>query len=58
MTETKDMDVPQEDLEEIPKGQQRFDNVYLLLILSLIIPFLMYNLWGMIEIASLPNFVP
>ncbi len=54
----KDTNVPQEDVEEIPKGQRYFDNFFLLLLAGLIIPFLMYNLWGMIELMTVPDFVP
>ena len=58
MSEAKDTNVPQEEVEEIPKGQRYFDNFFLLLVVGLIIPFLMYNLWGMIELMSVPDFVP
>ena len=58
MSEAKDTNVPQEDVEEVPKGQRYFDNFFLLLVVGLIIPFLMYNLWGMIELISVPDFVP
>lgn len=58
MSETRDIDIPEEDSEEIPKGQRYFDNFILLLVIGLLVPFLLYNLWGMIELALVPDFVP
>ena len=39
----------QMDLEEKTLGQRLFDNMYLLLVLSLLISFVLYNVWGLVE---------
>ena len=39
---------------EIPRGQKFFDNIWLLLILSLAISLIVYNLWGLIDLAFVP----
>ena len=38
------------DSANIPKGQIWFDRIFLLLILSIVITGLIYNVWGMIEL--------
>ncbi len=43
-----------ESEQEIPKGQFYFDNLLWLFILSLVISFVIYNAWGLIEIMSTP----
>lgn len=40
--------------EEISLGQKFFDNMFLLLILSLLITFVLYNVWGLIETLGVP----
>lgn len=45
---------PQEGQQEIPKGQKFFDNLLWLFILSLVISFVIYNAWGLIEIMNTP----
>ena len=39
--------------EKISLGQKLFDNMFLLLIISLLINFVIYNLWGLIETLSI-----
>jgi hypothetical protein len=39
----------------IPLGQRLFDNVFLLLAAGLLIMFLLYTGWGLLEITSLPQ---
>ena len=41
--------------EEVPLGQRLFDNPFLLLLLGLVVMFGFYTIWGLIEIASLPQ---
>ncbi len=38
------------DPEPIPSGQEWFDRIFLLLILSIALSGLFYNVWGMIEL--------
>ena len=45
---------PQEDQQEIPKGQKFFDNLLWLFILSLVISLVIYNAWGLLEIMNTP----
>ena len=39
---------------DIPKGQQLFDNSWLLLVAGLVVMFVFYTIWGLYEIYSLP----
>ncbi len=41
---------PKKELEPIPTGQQWFDRIFLLLVLSILISGLAYNAWGLIEL--------
>lgn len=49
--------VPPPD-EEIPFGQIIFDNIWLLFLLGIAIPFLLYLVWGLLDIASTPVLPP
>jgi len=40
--------------KEIPSGQVWFDRIFLWFVVSLLITGVMYTVWGLIEIASLP----
>lgn len=39
----------------VPLGQRLFDNVFLLLAAGLLIMFLLYTGWGLLEITGLPQ---
>jgi hypothetical protein len=39
---------------EIPLGQRLFDRIFLLLIVSLLISGVLYNLWGLLEVLDAP----
>ena len=41
---------PASEPEPIPSGQNWFDRIFLLLILSIVISGLFYNIWGLIEL--------
>jgi hypothetical protein len=41
--------------ERPPLGQRFFDNMFLLLALGLLIMFLVYTGWGLLEIATMPQ---
>jgi hypothetical protein len=41
--------------DEIPLGQRLFDRPFLLLAAGLVVMFLFYTGWGLIEILSLPQ---
>ncbi len=49
---------PKDDLndpnEPIPWVQQLLDSPFILLFLGVLIPMLVYNLWGVVEIMMLP----
>lgn len=51
---TRPADSPSAD-ESIPLGQRLFDNIFLLLAAGLIIMLLLYTLWGLWEVLSLPT---
>lgn len=40
--------------EHIPLGQRLFDNVFLLLALGMIVMFVIFTGWGLLEIYTLP----
>lgn len=40
--------------ENITLGQKLFDNMFLLLIISFLITFVLYNVWGLIETLGVP----
>ncbi|MDP2718531.1 MAG: hypothetical protein Q8P44_01665 [Dehalococcoidia bacterium] len=39
----------------IPSGQRFYDNVWLLLILGLVVPTLIYTVWGLYEVMTIPK---
>jgi len=39
----------------VPSGQVIYDNIYLLLVLGIVVPTLIYTVWGLIEIMQTPN---
>jgi len=41
--------------ERPPLGQRLFDNMFLLLALGLLIMFIVYTGWGLLEIVNLPQ---
>jgi hypothetical protein len=45
---------PDEDLERIPFMQRLLDNPFLLLFLGVAIPTVLYVIWGVMEIVSIP----
>ena len=44
--------------EPIPRGQKFFDNLWLLLLISLGITLLFYNAWGIANLLSVPWVTP
>ena len=45
---------PSEGIERIPVMQRILDNSFLLLFLGVTIPTVLYILWGVMEVASIP----
>lgn len=43
-----------DDKEKIPMMQQLLDNPFLLLFLGVMIPMVVYTLWGVIDILTIP----
>lgn len=39
----------------IPSGQALYDNIILLLILGIVVPTLVYTVWGLVEIMNIPQ---
>ena len=48
------MSETQRDEEAVPWMQQLLDNPFLLLFLGVMIPMVVYTLWGVIDIITLP----
>lgn len=40
--------------EPVSQGQKIFDNIWLLFLLSLLISTLIYNVWGIMDLLSVP----
>ena len=40
--------------EAIPAGQKLFDNMFLWLVLSFLISGVLYNIWGLVEVFTVP----
>lgn len=51
MSESPKPEVP---LERVPVMQQLLDNPFLLLFIGITIPTVLYIVWGVMEIASIP----
>ena len=45
---------PKQEKETITQGQKMFDNVWFLFIMSLLISTLIYNVWGIVNLLSVP----
>ncbi len=43
-----------DESEPVPAMQKLLDNPFLLLFLGVLIPMLLYNLWGVIDILTVP----
>lgn len=46
------------DRKPIPFGQILFDDVFLLLLLGLVVPFIIYTVWGLMDIGGIPTLPP
>jgi hypothetical protein len=44
---------PEQPREQVPLGQRLFDRPFLLLVACLVVMFVFYTGWGLIELASL-----
>lgn len=40
--------------QPIPKGQALFDNIFLWAVLSIALSVLLYNVWGLVDLMSVP----
>ncbi len=58
MAETSQKALPNDDLEEreqgIPVMQQLLDNPFMLLFLGVVVPTVLYVIWGVMEIVGIP----
>lgn len=43
-----------QDEERVPIGQVIFDELFLFFMLSLVISFMVYNVWGLMDLLSTP----
>jgi hypothetical protein len=48
----------EKEQERIPLGQVIFDELFLLFLLSLVISFVVYNVWGLMDLLRTPVLVP
>lgn len=55
---TADFDDRQPEQERPPWPQILMDDMFLLLALGLIVPTLLYIMWGLMDLASVPVFRP
>jgi hypothetical protein len=54
MPPTEQTPVSQASSERVPTMQQILDNPFLLLFLGVTIPTVLYVIWGVMEVASIP----
>ena len=54
MATTEDASAPARHIEHIPVMQRLLDDPFLLLFLGVTVPAVLYTLWGVMEIASVP----
>lgn len=54
MATTEGAPAPERETEQIPFMQRLLDNPFLLLFLGVVIPAVLYTLWGLMEVASVP----
>jgi hypothetical protein len=54
---TGEMGTPDEG-SPVPWQQVLFDDIFLLLVIGLVVPTLFYIVWGLMELANVPVFVP
>ena len=54
MATTEGAPTPAPRLEHVPFMQRLLDNPFLLLFLGVVLPAVLYTLWGVMEIASIP----
>jgi hypothetical protein len=54
MSSTETQQAESDPLEPVPFMQRVLDNPFLLLFLGVAIPTVLYTLWGVMEIASIP----
>ncbi len=45
---------PDDENEKVPLIQQLLDNPFLLLFIGVMVPMIVYSLWGVIEILTIP----
>lgn len=55
---TNKEDTPNREEEKIPLGQVLFDELFLFFLLSLVLSFMLYNVWGMLDLLRTPVFTP
>jgi len=48
------MNAADDDNEPVPWMQQLLDNPFLLLFIGVLVPMLVYTLWGVIDILTIP----
>ncbi|MEZ5889420.1 MAG: hypothetical protein R3D52_03635 [Xanthobacteraceae bacterium] len=54
MATTDGAPAPAREIERIPFMQRLLDNPFLLLFLGVTLPAVLYTLWGIMEVASVP----
>jgi hypothetical protein len=52
------MEPDRKEEEQVPFGQIVFDELFLFFMLSLVISFVVYNVWGLMDLLSTPLLVP
>ncbi len=40
--------------EKVPRGQEIFDNILVLFLVSLVLSAVLYNVWGLLDLLSTP----
>jgi hypothetical protein len=54
MATTEGAPAPVSEIQRVPFMQRLLDNPFLLLFLGVVVPAVLYTLWGVMEVASVP----
>jgi hypothetical protein len=54
MADTENTNQPDDENERIPTMQKLLDNPFLLLFLGVVMPTVLYLIWGVMEIITIP----
>ncbi|HEY8738255.1 MAG TPA: hypothetical protein VIO62_14575 [Candidatus Dormibacteraeota bacterium] len=48
-------DEPSQERQRVPFGQLLFDDLFMLLLIGVAMPFIFFTIWGLLDISSIPQ---